>query len=348
MRFVDMGVSLYSATFSRFERIGPSMQVVGASMLISRLLWTAVRATGAIVLMMAVGCGTTKTRLATDQLLVSDAVDQAITGIDFGAMAGKKVFFDSQYIKTIKGIGFVNADYIVSSLRQQMIAADCRLQESKEDADFIIEARVGTLGTNVHEVVYGLPANNAISTAATLMPNAPSLPVIPELSFAKKDAHLGAAKIAVFAYERESRRPVWQSGMSQAKSTAQDIWILGSGPFQRGTVYDGMQFAGSRIQIPRGDSDGETAETPLVDYRDQFYFPRPMTMEATSEIGVVGYEEQLPPVVLAPARPPDSGPARQQPPPSADQPPPPSAPDQAAPTTDSSPAPTPLRAAPNQ
>lgn len=195
-----------------------------------------------------------------------------------------------------------------------MVAADCRLQDVDEDADFIVEARVGTLGTNGHEIVYGVPANNSLSSAASLVPNAPSIPSIPELALAKKDAQLGAAKIAVFAYERESRRPVWQSGTSKAKSTAQDFWIFGAGPFQRGSVYEGTQFAGSRIRVPRQNHDGTPAESPAVSYSEQFYFPRAIARPTNGEIGVVGYEEQLPPVMLAPARPPGSEPARLPPP----------------------------------
>lgn len=240
---------------------------------------------------------------------MSDAVDHAISDIDFGAMSGKKVFFDSRYISNVKGVGFVNAEYIISSLRQQMIAADCRLQDEIDDADFIVEARVGALGTNGHEIVYGVPANNGLSAAADFMPNSPAVPAIPELALAKKDANLGAAKVAVFAYERESRRPVWQSGISKAKSTAQDYWFFGAGPFQRGTVYDGTQFAGSRIRVPQENEEGEPIEAPPVLYSEQFFFPRSIAPGASPEIGVVGYEEQLPPVVLAPVRPPGSEPS---------------------------------------
>ena len=290
------------------------MPVDGASKSMDRAMRLAWCALGVLTLILVAGCGTTKTRLATDQLLVSDAVDQAIADIDFSAMAGQTVFFDDQYIKNIKGLGFVNAEYIISSLRQQMLAADCRLQEDEEDADFIVEARVGTLGTNGHEVVYGVPANNALSTAAELMPNSPAIPAIPELALAKRDAHLGAAKLAVFAYERESRRPVWQSGTSQAKSTAQDIWILGAGPFQRGSVYEGTQFAGSRIRIPRRNQDGTPAAAPAISYNEQFYFPRAIAPPSNPRIGVVGYEGQLPPVVLAPTRPAGSEPVRLPPP----------------------------------
>ena len=47
------------------------------------------------------------------------------------------------------------------------MAAGCRLQDSAEDAEYIVEARIGTLGNDEHEIVYGVPANSALATAAS-------------------------------------------------------------------------------------------------------------------------------------------------------------------------------------
>ncbi len=220
------------------------------------------------------GCGTTKSRMATEQLLVSDAIDDAVADIDFRSLSGKKVFFDTRYVQDVKGMGFTNANYIISALRQQLLAADCRLQDSLEEADLVVEARVGTIGTDGTEIVYGMPANSGLATAATLVTNAPAIPTIPELSVARKNAQVGAAKIAVFAYDRLTRRPVWQSGIARSKSTAQDVWVFGAGPFQRGSIYNGTQFAGQRLRLPdliRND-DGEPQS--LVAYGDEHRFTR--------------------------------------------------------------------------
>ncbi|MCH9653960.1 MAG: hypothetical protein K0U86_23965 [Planctomycetes bacterium] len=209
---------------------------------------------------------------ATEQLLTSDAVDQTISSIDFSSLANKKVYFDTSYIKNIKGMGFVNGDYITSSLRQQIVAANCLIQEKKEEADYVIEARVGTLATNGHEVNYGIPASNMLSSAATLVPTAPPIPTIPEISLAKKNNQSASAKISVFAYNQKTRERVWQSGIVQAKSTALDTWILGAGPFQRGTIYkEGAQFAGSKIEIPLAGSD-EYSNVSTVDYLESAKF----------------------------------------------------------------------------
>ena len=196
------------------------------------------------------GCGTTKSRSATEQLLLSDAVDRAVASIDFRPLAGRSVYLDTQYIKSVKGGGFINANYVVSSLRQQMLAANCNLQEERSEADYVAEVRIGALGTDAHNVTYGIPASSGLSSAASLVPNAPPIPAIPEISIAKKEDEMGAAKLAVFAYHRESRKAVWQSGLSQARSVAKDTWLFGAGPFQSGTIHERPHFAGEELGIP--------------------------------------------------------------------------------------------------
>lgn len=243
-----------------------------------------------MVVALCTGCGATKSRVATEQLLVSDAVDDAVASIDFRTMSGSKVFFDSKYIRNVKSAGFVNADYIISSLRQQMIAADCRLVDNHEDAEIIVEARVGTLGSDGSEVSFGIPASNAISTAATLVPSAPAIPAIPEISFARKEGQIGAAKIAVFAYERESGRPIWQSGIARARSTSQDFWLLGAGPFQNGTIHKGTKFAGGRLRIPVINSNDPRHARSYIAYDGQFVFPDPADEE--QEVIQANFSEQ--------------------------------------------------------
>jgi hypothetical protein len=207
------------------------------------------------------GCGSSKSRLATDQLLMSDAVDRTVSQMDFSVLAQKKVYFDTKYVQPIKGYVFVNAEYVISSLRQQLTAAGCLLQDKPEEAEFIVEARVGALGTDSHEVTYGIPANQVFSEAASVIPSTPRVPMVPEIALAKKNDSRGAAKIAVFAYHRETKQPVWQSGVAVATSTAKETWVFGAGPIRYGTIYDNglvkgksprTQLAYSRDHLPEG------------------------------------------------------------------------------------------------
>ena len=76
----------------------------------------------------------------------------------------------------------------------------------------------------------------------------------------------------MFAYHRESKRAVWQSGVSQATSTAKDMWIFGVGPFQSGTIYDGPQFAGNKIRLPFLKNSDEKNRISLVSYEEEVHF----------------------------------------------------------------------------
>ena len=213
----------------------------------------------AVVLGSVLGCGTTRVtttqRAATEQLLVSSAIDQAVAQLDFRVLAGKPVYFDAQHL----GAG-ADQGYVVSSLRQHLLACGCLLHEDRARATYVVEARSGGVGTDVHQLLFGVPQMNVPS----VLPGQPSM--IPEIPFAKKTDQKGVAKIAVFAYNRSTGRPVWQSGVVQAASTSKDTWVLGAGPFRQGTLGEATKFAGQEINIPllSGKESGQEAAAPVV------------------------------------------------------------------------------------
>ncbi len=214
------------------------------------------------------GCGTTKLQEATEQLVLSSAVDRSVSMMDFRPLAGQKVFLDTTYLQNAKSSTFVNADYVTSSMRQQIMAAGCYLQEERNKADVIIEARIGTLGADDHRVTYGIPENNGLSGAATLLAQTPT-PSIPEIAVARRDAREGAAKVAAFAYDRETRIPVWQSGISQSIATSRNTWVLGVGPFQGGSIREGGRLARGENRSGRmrpGASPAQSYDRPVVEY----------------------------------------------------------------------------------
>ncbi len=222
----------------------------------------------AFAILLTSGCGTTKLQEATEQLVLSSAVDRSIGMIDFRPLAGQTVYLNTNYLRNIKSPTFVNADYVTSAMRQQIMAAGCFLQDNEQDADIVIEARLGTLGADDHRVTYGIPENNGLSTAASLISQS-SAPAIPEIALARRDAREGAAKVAAFAYDRVSRTPVWQSGISQSTSTSRNTWVLGVGPFQSGSIREGTHLAKGQNRSGRmhaGASPTETFDRPAVEH----------------------------------------------------------------------------------
>jgi len=219
------------------------------------------------------GCGTTRwsdtARTATEQLLISNAIDRAVSELDFAVLGGRDVYFDPAYLR-----GTTDENYLVSSLRQHLLASGAVLREARTEADFVVEARSGGVGTDRSDLLFGVPS--------VAVPSVPGMPVpmpstIPEIPFAKSTNQRAVAKIAVFAYNRKTGRPVLQSGVVPVTSTARNSWFFGAGPFQRGTVYEGTKFAGDQVSVPiiggrrqnRDASDEEPIATGTV-YRDGF------------------------------------------------------------------------------
>ena len=127
------------------------------------------RALSLVALAVALGCGTTRMtdtqRTATEQLLISNAVDQAVSELDVRALAGKPVYFDPQYLE-----GCVDRGYVISSLRQHLLANGCILQEDRTKATYVVEARSGGVGTDRHSLLLGVPQ----MSIPTIMPGLPA------------------------------------------------------------------------------------------------------------------------------------------------------------------------------
>ena len=115
-----------------------------------------------------------------------------------------------------------NVKYLVSSLRQQMMAYDLRLQEKADTADYIVEARVGVLANDGYEVTYGIPGGAAAASATVLLAVPVPTPQMPELSVGRRNHQAGSAKIGLFAYDRTTREPVWQAGVRKGSSDVRD------------------------------------------------------------------------------------------------------------------------------
>jgi hypothetical protein len=219
------------------------------------------------------GCGTTRSsdtnRTATEQLLISDAIDRAVQTINLQMLSGQSVYLDDSRLGDV-----VDRNYLVSTLRQHLLASGCALRAERDQAEFIVEARAGAVGTDRNDLLFGVPSINV----PQIMPVQPVAAAIPEVPIAKRRDQRGIAKIAVFAYHRETGTPVWQSGMAHQESSANDVWILGAGPFQRGTIYEGTAFAGNTIRGEHGTVGDRMAPHPSTDLARERTFMSPQML----------------------------------------------------------------------
>jgi len=241
---------------------------------------------------LAAGCGTTRwsdsTRTATEQLLTADAIERAVMKIDATPLAGRKVFLETMFLE-----GTNDRSYLTSTLRHHLLASGCRLAEKREEAEVIVEARAGAIGTDRDELLIGIPATS-VSIAGTGT-------VIPEIAAAKRTDQEAVARVTLYAFHRTSGLPVWQSGEQRIASRTHDRWILGAGPFEDGDITDRPEFAGRRLGMPWKGGVEQASETDVagaVDLSEPHVYRPPATPEAgrTPAVTADGRPTSLPPV----------------------------------------------------
>jgi hypothetical protein len=103
---------------------------------------------------------------------------------------------------------------------------------------------------------------------------------------------MGVAKIAVFAYERATGIPVWQSGTDAVASRARDLWVFGTGPFQRGSIYGGTKFAGEDLRVPLISSRDDDKRPPLRVSRERTFNPQVLSRLSAAQPAAGAAEDE--------------------------------------------------------
>lgn len=183
----------------------------------------AVRCLGVSCLMLVLGCTSTKTsntaRTGTEQLLISNAVDQALAKVDFSPMAGKKVLVEEKYLDS------VDKGYVISSVRHHVLHAGGQLAVKPEEADIILELRSGGIGTDNSDAYLGVPG-------ITL----PGMVALPDVKLITRSRQSAFAKLGLVAMDAKTHQELGAGGMSLAMSDDNNWYVMGVGPYRQGSM----------------------------------------------------------------------------------------------------------------
>ena len=167
-----------------------------------------------------------------EQMLISNAVDQAINRTDFAGLQGRKVFLEEKYLDC------VDKPYLLGSLRHRIMQSGGFLVDAAADAEIVLEARAGAIGTDNTDRFVGIPG--------MALPG--PIPIeIPELRVWEKRSQYGTAKIAVAAYDAATREPLGLGGTQLARSDDSHWSVMGVSPGATGTVHEELS------QIPESN-----------------------------------------------------------------------------------------------
>lgn len=178
------------------------------------------------------GCSSSATsntsRTAREQLLISNAVDQSLSKVNFSSLAHTRVFIEDKYMDG------VDKPYVMGTLRHHVLRSGASVVDKADDADVILEARSGGIGTDMAEKFVGVPE-------ITL----PGMLSIPEVRLAENKAQQAYAKIGLAVIDAKSKRLLGDGGISMARSNDSNWFVMGIGPFQEGSILNEIDQATS-------------------------------------------------------------------------------------------------------
>jgi len=131
------------------------------------------------------------TRTATEELLISQAADDAAAQLRIKVSNNRKCFLDTTNFEG------TDAKYAVSAIRQKLLEQGLALMDKRDDADTIIEVRAGALSIDSKSRQITLPG----LSLDRLIPGI-QMPLAYNQWSQKTDQ--GIAKISAFAYDKAS------------------------------------------------------------------------------------------------------------------------------------------------
>lgn len=183
------------------------------------------RHTAVVLLAATLACGCTTARqsntarTAREQLLISNAVDQALAKVDFAAFQGQKVLVEEKYLDC------TDKAYVVGTIRHKLMMNGAFIAAKPEEADVVMELRSGGVGTDDADSYLGIPQIVL-----------PGMLTLPEVKLVTRTRQSALAKIGMVAYDAKSHQLLGAGGVSSSLSDDNNLFVLGIGPFQSGTA----------------------------------------------------------------------------------------------------------------
>jgi hypothetical protein len=176
-----------------------------------------------ILLGLSSGCTSTKTsntaRTGTEQLLISNAVDQSLSKVDFRPMAGKKVLIEEKYLEsTDKG-------YVASTVRHHVLQAGGALVAKPEEAEVILEIRSGGIGTDTSDSFLGVPGISL-----------PGMLTLPDVKIVTRTRQSAFAKLGLVAIDAKTHQVLGDGGTTLSMSDDNKWFVMGVGPYEDGSM----------------------------------------------------------------------------------------------------------------
>ncbi|HEY1720944.1 MAG TPA: DUF6655 family protein [Magnetospirillaceae bacterium] len=163
------------------------------------------------------GCTTVRqtdpARSATEELIISSAIDRMVDRLQISIPKGTKVFVDNSFFDA------TDAKYAQGSIRERLLQSGAFLVADRKDADMVVETRSGAQSLDDSSFLIGVPQTPLpIPLAGTL--------TIPEIALFKRERRQGVAKAALTIYNAKTGEYRSATGAQYGYSRETDWTVL--------------------------------------------------------------------------------------------------------------------------
>lgn len=160
---------------------------------------------------------------ASEQFLMTQAINQAVDRLAMTGLRDELVFVDGAYLD------IDHKEYLLGELRARLLASGVRLASTVEQARIILETRSGGVGIDRYDFLLGIPSITVPSQGGATA-------ITPELAVLKNQRQRGYASVAFVAYFKESGELVAASGPFVGRTIREDYWLFSTTPRTVGNI----------------------------------------------------------------------------------------------------------------
>lgn len=177
------------------------------------------------------GCASIRTtdpaRTATEQFLMTEAVNSAVEQLSPALLRDRLVFVDAAHLAVPEQA------FLLGELRARLLSSGVRMAGKREEAQVILEVRSGGVGIDRYDYLLGIPSFALPYTSAS--PG--GMPILtPELAIFKNQKQYGFASVAFVAYWANTGELLAASGPFVGRTFRKDYWFFGVGPRTFGNI----------------------------------------------------------------------------------------------------------------
>jgi hypothetical protein len=158
---------------------------------------------------------------ATEQLLITGAIDDAVAKMIIPLNSGARIFVDTSFFDgTERDHSVLFPKYAMAAMRERLLRSGALLADDRHNAEYIVELRTGGQSVDHNSLLVGIP-QITLPIPPTFTPYA-----TPELALFKRDRQTGVAKLAIVAYRNDTGAFAGASGSSFGSSNHTEFTVL--------------------------------------------------------------------------------------------------------------------------